>query len=249
MLRYGRWGHLIIALSFVFSFNAAIILNYHWVDCVPAGGKKWVLLLLAALWGILSVLADIQSKKYERILNYDTKGDLFLQATTFYLKGNWFETECMIRKLLQNNPGDVEARLMLVTLFRHTDRFNEAEMILRELGRFENAKKWHYEILLEKIALQNALNAGNGESEQNTSSSEDSLEDSSESTEQLPDQNQDNHPDQKEIPEPDQDYSGKPRLRIVHPDEDPVSEEQTILPEINRPIPFGNQKQLLERNA
>lgn len=255
-MRYGRWGHLIIALSFLFSFNMVILLNYHWIDCVPSGAKKWLVILLFAFWGVLSIVADMLSKKYENIMNYDTKGDLFLQATTFYLKGNWFETECVIRKLLRNNPGDVEARLLLATLYRHTDRFVEAENGLRELSRFDNAKIWHYEILLEKIALQHARNSA--ENHDDPSEDPEQKEDLSEIQEQtFPlDQNR-KEPNDSDVGiaaalfenENENECSGKPRLRIVLPDEDPGSVETEIFQEKTKTIPFDNQKQLLERNA
>jgi cytochrome c-type biogenesis protein CcmH/NrfG len=65
------------------------------------------------------------------------------------LKGNWFEAERELNKLLRRDNRDLEARLMLATLLRHTKRFDEATRQLNVLVRLEGAKRWELEIRRE----------------------------------------------------------------------------------------------------
>ncbi|MCR4413284.1 MAG: tetratricopeptide repeat protein [Thermoguttaceae bacterium] len=72
------------------------------------------------------------------------------------MKGNWFEAECLLSRILKRNPRDLEARLMLATLLRHTGRRDEAARQLDRLERFEGSGKWVLEISRERQQLQAA---------------------------------------------------------------------------------------------
>ena len=65
------------------------------------------------------------------------------------MKRNWFHTESLLRRLLRKEPRDVEARLLLATLYRHTRRSREARRELRRLERMEHAETWQMEIQQE----------------------------------------------------------------------------------------------------
>ena len=81
--------------------------------------------------------------------NKDTLPD----AQQHYLQGNWFEAECCLNILLKKNPRDIEAMLMLATLYRHKERYDEAGNLLRELDRLEDTIPWKFEIRSEKRKL------------------------------------------------------------------------------------------------
>jgi single-stranded DNA-specific DHH superfamily exonuclease len=72
------------------------------------------------------------------------------------LKGNWFEAECVLVGLLRCDPRDVDAGLMLATLFRHTGRLDEAARQLDSVERFDEAAKWIVEIDRERQWLAQA---------------------------------------------------------------------------------------------
>jgi hypothetical protein len=57
--------------------------------------------------------------------------------------------------LLRKNLRDLEARLMLATLLRHSGRVDEAKRQLDTLARFEGAGKWELEIQRERDLLSN----------------------------------------------------------------------------------------------
>ncbi|MBN2291823.1 MAG: hypothetical protein JXM70_05325 [Pirellulales bacterium] len=72
----------------------------------------------------------------------------------YYLQKNWFEAERVFRRLLRRNNRDMEARLMLAGLLRHTERFEEAKVQLDRLQRIEGSQKWDLEIRQEQRLLE-----------------------------------------------------------------------------------------------
>jgi hypothetical protein len=80
--------------------------------------------------------------------------DLFNAAQNEYLKGNWYEAEVALNRLLDRNLLDVEARLMLASVLRRTGRRDEAAAQIARLGRTDGAERWHLEIarLKQRIA-------------------------------------------------------------------------------------------------
>jgi hypothetical protein len=80
--------------------------------------------------------------------------DLFRQAQTQYLRGNYLQAETMLCHLTDRPGGDVDAQLMLATLCRHTGRLDEAADRLRRLERDEDARQWQDEIKGEWASLR-----------------------------------------------------------------------------------------------
>ncbi len=84
----------------------------------------------------------------------------FFDVQRAYLQGDWVTCEQALRHLLRYDKGDVEARLMLATLWRHLGRVQEAEKQLGRLERLEAASPWLDEITHEREQLQELLMAG-----------------------------------------------------------------------------------------
>jgi cytochrome c-type biogenesis protein CcmH/NrfG len=72
------------------------------------------------------------------------------------LKGDYYQAEHVLEELLRRNLRDVDARLMLATLLRHTGRLDEAAGQLDTLVRLEGASKWQWEIEQERDLLAEA---------------------------------------------------------------------------------------------
>jgi len=70
-----------------------------------------------------------------------------------YLQADWFESERALRRLLEENPRDLDAGLMLATLLRRTGRPGEAERELDRIERFDGSEKWELEIRRERELL------------------------------------------------------------------------------------------------
>ena len=86
--------------------------------------------------------------------------DPFAEAQQHYLKGHYLQAELALVELVRRSRGDIEARLMLATLFRRTYRFDEAVVQLDELARYEAAEPWRFEIGRERELLDAAGKEG-----------------------------------------------------------------------------------------
>jgi len=146
----GGWLALGCALAFAALVNFAVVASFVWTEVLPSLVRKAAWMAIAGVW-VGSVLVD---RWRERGL--DGSGDVarpdapFREAVEQYLQGNWFETECVLADLLRRNPRDVEAGLMLATLYRHTGRLEEAVERLAHLERLDEAAKWALEIDRER---------------------------------------------------------------------------------------------------
>jgi hypothetical protein len=71
----------------------------------------------------------------------------------------------LLRERLGREPRDLEARLMLATLLRHTRRLEDARRELELIERFEGSGKWAWEIRQERAILAQAAEASQAEAD------------------------------------------------------------------------------------
>jgi len=150
----GSWSGLFIAFGFTALLNLVIVSTFVWDEWLAGSAcyAAWTAMLgtwiagAASSWRHRGSLAVRASAAVQ---------DLFQQAQSEYLRGNWFEAEVALNKLLRKDGRDVDAHLMLASLFRHTRRPQEANSQLRRLELFEGAQKWSMEIGRERVLLQN----------------------------------------------------------------------------------------------
>ena len=79
----------------------------------------------------------------------DQSDQLYRAAQQQYLAGDWLRCEQLLMQLLKLDKRDIEARLLLATLWRHLGRTEEAARQLQRLERLEAAAPWSYEIAQE----------------------------------------------------------------------------------------------------
>jgi len=79
---------------------------------------------------------------------------LFVQAQSEYLKGHWLEAETLLKQLLEQSDRDVDAHLLLASVYRRSNRRADAICQLDLLSRLERAGKWGLEIEQERQLLQ-----------------------------------------------------------------------------------------------
>lgn len=159
VVRRGLWDQLALALLFGALAQATLFVNFFWSDYLNGYLRASTGLVFIIAWIFLGAVAGGRLKRYEKALLYDADGELFLEAQTHYLRGEWFETECALKSVLKKNPQDAEALLLLATLCRHIKRFSEARQTLAALEKLESADYWRYEIALEKEAIQADIRA------------------------------------------------------------------------------------------
>jgi hypothetical protein len=148
--RYGSWLGLAIAVGFTALVNLALAASILWSELFPAGLRSLIWAVVGGVWVISAILASRWDSREARPQNSSPREDPFALAMDHYLKGNWFEAEYLLSGLLAACPRDVDASLMLVTLWRHTGRFEEALDGLARLERCQDAEKWRWEIGRER---------------------------------------------------------------------------------------------------
>ena len=151
----GAWSGLMTAAGFAALLNLTLITTWIWTEWMSgsARGTLWAGVAIVWMgygvfnWRRLSIAASEAPQSAD---------DLFNRAVDEYLKGNWYEAEERIRKLLRLNPDDADAWLKLATLLRRTGRHDEARRALHRMSRFEAASKWAMEIQHEHLKLEQA---------------------------------------------------------------------------------------------
>ena len=143
--------------------NLAIVNLLIWPEMLDTkakwvGGAALAILWLAALLetrGELRRQAERRRAENENRVDPETlrqaelakQCDLQLaEAQQLYLAGEWIETERALLKLTKTNKDDIEAHLLLATVWRRMDRCRDAVRRLTWLGRLDAAAKWRFEI-------------------------------------------------------------------------------------------------------
>ena len=151
-----------VAVGFAVLLNLVIVASFGWTEWIQPQARTAGWIVLAVMWVAGAVISwrrgdhrAIDHQQTNRSLGDHEKtpdredDELFRQARDDYLRGNWYEAEEMLVRLLHRSPNDVDARLMLATLMRHTERYDDARGQLKQLQRLEAAGKWQLEIRRE----------------------------------------------------------------------------------------------------
>ena len=167
----GAWSGLIVATGFAVVVNGLLAATFVWTAWLDPQlrtvswiglGAVWLLALVAARWGLgVDWAVGRRWSKLRRRAGLPdgycegmSSDELFREAQTQYLRGNYLQAETMLCHLADRPEGDVDAQLMLVTLCRHTGRLEEASARLRRLELLEDAGKWQEEIQGEWASLR-----------------------------------------------------------------------------------------------
>jgi thioredoxin-like negative regulator of GroEL len=145
-----------VAVGAAVLLNLALLGTFGWSELLAPELCKGLWVLLGVVW-VGSAILSLGWTRRQRIRpSTDAHGDTFSQAVEHYLKGDWFQAQRVLGDLLRSDASDVDARLMLATLLRHTGRLQEAAAELDLLRRFEGAVKWELEIERERELLAEA---------------------------------------------------------------------------------------------
>ncbi len=147
--RFGSWPGLGLAIAFAVLLNLALAGTILWGGLFTPGARKLIWMAVAITWLGSAAVAWFRKDPIPR----DPNADPYPQALEHYLKGNWFEAEQILTRLLDHNPRDLEARLMFATLLAHTGRPQEAARQLDWLEGLEGSGKWALEIARQRRLL------------------------------------------------------------------------------------------------
>ncbi len=164
----GSWSALAVALAAAALLNLALLGSFGWTELVSGGVLRALWLMLGAAWVGWAAMSLVGSRRQRNCDPADPAGDAFEKALEHYLKGNWFQAERLLSHLLRRSERDLEARLMLAALLRHTGRLEEAGTQLDLLTRFEGARKWEWEIRRERELLSQSRASIESEDEEQT---------------------------------------------------------------------------------
>lgn len=158
----GDWTSVAVAVVFGAALNLLLVSCFVWPEVFPTSLVRVGWFGLAVAWCIATVRSYRSFPDVRRTAHADER-DLFIEAQGEYLKGRWRETESLLQRLICRSPRDVDARLMLATLYRRTRRMEEAFQQLRAMERLDEAERWRWELAREQEMLDRARSSATGE--------------------------------------------------------------------------------------
>jgi len=159
----GSGRGLAAAAAFAGLLNFALITTFVWPQLLSRSLAPWA--APAAAWVLVLWFWIVAARSGARFLASeaargqppsDEANRLLVQAQTEYLKGHLSEAERLLTQILETQPGDAEARLLLATLCRRVGRKEGAENHLRELMELPEAAAWRMEIASELTLTRSA---------------------------------------------------------------------------------------------
>lgn len=151
----GLGAGLALAAGCAILLNLLLLASFVWVELLSPWHLKLGWLAIGTLWCGAAVLSARNSRREVTEEAVSTEG-LFREALSEYLQRSWFEAERILVRLLHLYPRDVEARLLLATLLRHTRRYQEGLDQLTRLELLRDAERWALEIASEKYWIAEA---------------------------------------------------------------------------------------------
>lgn len=149
----GRWGALALAVGFAALVNLALMASLLWSELFATGVRSSVWMAVVILWWGSALLSYRWDSRASIRAESHRAQDAYAEALERYLQADWFESERTLRRLLEEDPRDLDAGLMLATLLRRTGRPREAERELDRIERFDGSRKWELEIRRERDLL------------------------------------------------------------------------------------------------
>lgn len=154
--RRGSWPALAVAAATAVLLNLALLATFGWSELIASQPRRAIWVTLAGAWVTSAVFSLVWDRRLGYGKGHDPAGDAFGEALDHYLKEDWFQAERTLRSLITEDGADLDARMMLATLLRHTGRLEEGAGELGLLARLEGAQKWQWEIRRERELLGEA---------------------------------------------------------------------------------------------
>lgn len=157
IIQYNRRSFLAIALGFALLVDAFLIANFYWTALLTAGQRNFCLVALFGAWIALTVAATFLKHRLDSAMKPEQNDETFRQTICHYLSGDWFAAESLILPHLKKYPKDVEMLLLQATMYRHTERYEEALLVLDKLNLIQDSQYWYAEIETEKALTSAAM--------------------------------------------------------------------------------------------
>ncbi|MDG1873388.1 MAG: hypothetical protein P8J27_05730 [Mariniblastus sp.] len=156
----GQMSSLLVSIGFSVLLNVALISTFLWPwslgETFPL--VAWPVILL--VWGTSACVAyrgltDVMTVPFsEKVAVPERPDTLFIQAQSEYLRGHWEEAESLLSRRIENAPRDMESRLLLATMSRHSRRLEQATLHLNNMERFDESTEWRFEVDRERKLIE-----------------------------------------------------------------------------------------------
>ena len=156
IVEYGHRSFLMIALGFALLVNLFLVANFYWTAFLTPGQRNVCLMMLFAVWVLLTAFASYWKHHLASIAKTEQHDATFRQTIACYLKGDWFAAESHILPYLKRFPKDAEMLLLQATMYRHTERYEEALLVLDKLQLLQDSRHWQVEIANEHVLIGEA---------------------------------------------------------------------------------------------
>ena len=153
---HGSWVGLLVALVSVAILDLLLLGGLGWSELIAPDIRSAVWAAGGGVWLIAVGCSAVWCGRWRATAGSRPGNDVFGEAVNHYLRGDYFQAELSLQGLLRANIRDLDARLLLATLLRHTGRTEEAINQLDTLVRFDGAAKWEVEIEHERELLAEA---------------------------------------------------------------------------------------------
>ena len=162
----GRLSALPAAIAFTAALNLILIARYLYPGWLHWGLVSMAFWIGVIAWGFFIARGARELPQLISPRSASDQPDRFPEAQIAYLKGRWQESETLLTEVLAIEPRDPPALLLLAGIYRHTSRFDSADLLMREVRRLEVVDTWVMEIEAETKRLEKALAAAQQEQEQ-----------------------------------------------------------------------------------
>ena len=159
----GNTTDLACAVAAAWSLAILLLATFVWPQWLSALVVRGLWLLAFCTWVTTSARNHWHFSRLLQVRKPLEPNDIFIQAQSDYLAGNWFEAEAKLLEILKNFPRDAESQLLLAGVLRHTRRYRPALRRLAHLDTLDSAAFWHFEIARERELIELGLNASDSE--------------------------------------------------------------------------------------
>lgn len=150
--RFGEVTGLIQACGFAVLLDLCLLATWIWPAWLEPSVQQSLCLVTVGYWIVSEMWWRWRTRGPESL--FQGSGDLFVRAQGEYLRGDGYGAEKTVRSLLRWRPDDLEARLLLVSLLRHSRRWDEARAELRRLQRLAADTAWQPEMAHEWMLIE-----------------------------------------------------------------------------------------------
>ncbi|GHT12084.1 hypothetical protein FACS1894170_06460 [Planctomycetales bacterium] len=148
--QYGYFSFLATALVFALLLDGFLIANFYWTAYITPNQRNIIIAALVFVWVALNTGEGVYLRYLRSQELPPDRDEKYKQAVALYLQRDWIEAEALILPYLQKHPKDAEMRLLQATIYRHSERYEEAAAWLAQLELFDGSKFWFAEIEAER---------------------------------------------------------------------------------------------------